>query len=60
MELKERVLFSIDTGKAPVGIFIDLFKAFDTLDRTILIHQVKHYRLADSSLALLQNDLNII
>ena len=47
----------MDTGQTPVGIFIDLSKAFDTLDTTILIQKLNHYGLADSSFTLLQNYL---
>ena len=47
----------MDTGKTPVGIFIYLSKAIDTLDHKILIQKLNHYGLADSSLTLLQNYL---
>ena len=46
-------IVSIDTGKILVGIVIDLSKAFDTLDHTMLIKKLNHYGLADSSLTLL-------
>ena len=58
IELIERVLISIDNKKTPVGIVIDLSKAFDTLDHTMLIRKLNHYGLPDSSLTLLQNHFN--
>ena len=53
LKLIEIVLISMDAGETPVGIFIDLNEAFDTLDHTILIQKLNHYVPADSSSTLL-------
>ena len=34
---------SFDAGAHAVGVFIDLAKAFDSLDRSILFAKLKHY-----------------
>ena len=37
LELVDRITQDLDIGKTPISIFIDLSKAFDTLDHNILI-----------------------
>ena len=34
---------SLDSGKVSCGIFIDLQKAFDTVDHSILLKEMEHY-----------------
>ncbi len=43
LELVENITTSIDDCKSTVGIFIDLKKAFDTVDHDILIKKLDHY-----------------
>ena len=43
LELQNRIVKSISNKKWCVGIFLDLSKAFDTLDHRVLLLKLKHY-----------------
>ena len=43
IELVDRVTKAIDRGEYTIGIFLDLSKAFDTIDHKILIQKLDHY-----------------
>ena len=43
MDLIENICESIDKKKYVMGIFIDLKKAFDTIDHNILLNKLYHY-----------------
>ncbi len=43
LELIGRVITEMDNDKIPFSIFLDLSKAFDILDHTILLHKLKYY-----------------
>ena len=42
LELIDRVAQELDMGNTPINIFIDLSKAFDTLDHNILLSKLQH------------------
>ena len=43
IELVDRILKDIDNKKLPLAIYMDLSKAFDTLDHNILIKKLQYY-----------------
>ena len=43
MEIKEHTKESIDKGKFGCGVYIDLRKAFDTVNHSILFKKMEHY-----------------
>ena len=55
LELIHHISNNLDNGKVPFSIFLDLSKAFDTLDHTILTQKLKHYGIKGCALKLLSN-----
>ena len=47
----------MDNGDTPISIFLDLSKAFDTLNHNILLHILKHYGLSKNSTGLIKTYL---
>ena len=58
LEVIDRITCNIYNGKIPFNIYLDLSKAFDTLDHNILIEKLKFYSLTQSALTLLQSYLH--
>ena len=54
LELVNMLLSKMDKGEVPLAIFIDLSKAFDTLDHDILLNKLKCYGLTGNSIILLK------
>ena len=48
----------MDNGKIPINIYLDISKAFDTLDHSILIDKHKHYGIRYKSISLLKSYLS--
>ena len=57
LEFVDRIAIAMDQGNTPVSIFLDLSKAFDSLDHKILVEKLKHYRVVDRTLNLCENYL---
>ena len=43
MQLVENITNAMDNGKFTIGVSIDLKKAFDTVDHSILVTKLDHY-----------------
>lgn len=57
-DLLNAVLTSVEQGELPVGLFLDLSKAFDTVDHDILLGKLKRYGVRDNQLRLLHSYLS--
>ena len=49
------IKYSIDRKGTPVNIYIDLSKAFDTLNFDILLYKLQYYGIRDIALKLLKS-----
>ena len=50
LELVDRITNHLDRGETPFCFFLDLSKAFDTLDHTILLKKLKYYGVQGTTL----------
>ena len=58
LELIDRILISLDKMETPFSIFIDLSKAFDTLNHSILLHKLHYYGFTGSAHDLIESYLS--
>ena len=58
VELIDRIINDIDKQDIPLGVFLDLSKAFDTLDHKILLSKLQHYGLNNNALKLCESYLS--
>jgi Reverse transcriptase (RNA-dependent DNA polymerase) len=57
MDMYDKISSAIDNSEYSIGIFLDLSKAFDTLDHETLIVKLMHYGIRGITLELFQNYL---
>ena len=50
LEFIDKIMRHLDNGELPIAIYIDLSKAFDTIDHTILLSKLNFYGVKDNSL----------
>ena len=58
MHLMGKIITSMDEGLVPLNIILDLSKAFNTLDHTILLGKLNYYGISDTELLLFENYLS--
>eukprot|EP00111_Clytia_hemisphaerica_P012116 TCONS_00035592-protein len=56
--LTELVRKALDSGQIAAGVFIDLKKAFDTVDHDILLSKLEHYGIRGPALNILKSYLS--
>ena len=50
LEFTDRIQENLDKGELPLAIYLDLSKAFDTLDHEILLAKLKYYGILGNNL----------
>ena len=57
MDMYDKISGAIDKNEYAIGVFIDLAKAFDTLDHNILLKKLEHYGIRGIALSWFSNYL---
>ena len=57
LEIIDNIILEMDKGEIPFNIFIDLSKAFDTIDHEILLHKLTYYGICGVPLDLFRSYL---
>ena len=54
----DKISIAFDNGEVAVGVFLDLSKAFDTVNREMLFDKLEHYEIRGLGLKLLFQQKN--
>lgn len=57
IEVIDRVIQKMDNNEIPINVYLDLSKAFDTLDHNILLYKLEYYGINGTFLNLLKSYL---
>ena len=57
LQLSDYIVTEMDKGNIPIAIFLDLSKAFDTLNHDILLEKIRYYGVKDTAFTLIKNYL---
>ncbi len=57
LSIVEEIRKNLNNGIFSCGVFIDLEKAFDTVNHEIILSKLEHYEIRDNSLAWLRSYL---
>ena len=58
LEFTDKIIHNLDEGNLPLAIFLDLSKAFDTIDHSILIYKLQYYGIQGTSLDWFKSYVN--
>ena len=58
LNITQKIMDALDKGQFACGVFIDLQKAFDTVDHAILLKKLYHYGIRGNALSLFQSYLS--
>ena len=58
LELVDKLMTDLDKGETPICFFLDLSKAFDTINHSILLSKLKYYGLDNNSLQWFESYLS--
>ena len=58
VEMIDIITQELDKGNTPLNIFLDLSKAFDTLDHEIMLYKLEYYRVTGPSMQILRSYLS--
>ena len=50
LELSDKVINQMEIGNTPLAVFLDLSKAFDTINFDILLYKLKYYGISNTSI----------